>query len=67
MGGLKSFGILVGTVAAVYLLTPFAVQTIIRWFPVDHPERVQGGFAFLATITVYNFLRRVLGPKMPMV
>jgi hypothetical protein len=67
LGGLKSFGILVGTFAAVYFLTPFAVQTIIRWFPIDHPERVQSGFAILATITVYNLLRKLLGQKMPLV
>lgn len=67
LSGLKSFGILVGTFAVVYVLTPFAVQMIIRWFPIDHPERVQSGFAILATITVYNLLRRVLGQKMPVV
>lgn len=65
LGGLKSFGILIGTFVVVYLLTPFAVQMIIRWLPIDHPERVHSGFAILATIAVYNLLRRMLKQKMP--
>lgn len=64
---LRRLLLLIGTFLLVYFLAPWLSVKILHLLPVEHPERIQSGVAILTTISVYSYLRRRFGDRVPQV
>lgn len=58
---------LLGTFLLVYFVTPWSVHLVVKWLPIEHPERIVNSIAIIATIVVYRLLRSHFGDKVPQV